>query len=146
MLDPYGLHLDWAVIEAAGKERSVDIFLNFPVMDMNRNVLWHDPAGVSEKDIQRMNTFWGDNSWSEIAYTDTENLFGWKEKADTYNVVKAFRERLRKLAGFAEVPKPMPMRNTHGGIVYYLFFASQKSVAKNIVQDIFKKYWNKGPD
>ena len=39
LLDPYGLHLQWEVIAAAGQMRSIDIFLNFPVADMNRNVL-----------------------------------------------------------------------------------------------------------
>jgi len=115
-------------------------------MDMNRNVLWRDPSKVSQEGIERMNAFWGDNSWRQIAYTTTENLFGWEEKADTYEVVQAFRERLCNVAGFTEVPEPMPMRNTMGGIVYYLFFASQKSVAKNIVQHIFRKYRNKGPN
>jgi len=42
---PYGLHLDWAVVQMASVMRSIEIFLNFPVMDMNRNVLWGDPKG-----------------------------------------------------------------------------------------------------
>jgi len=40
LLDPYGLHLDWEVIHAAGRMRSVEIFLNFPEMDMNIRPLW----------------------------------------------------------------------------------------------------------
>lgn len=36
------------------------------------------------------------------------------------------------------------MRNRKGAIVYYLFFASQKPAAENIVKDIFQKYRNKG--
>src|SRR5258708_26870396 len=39
LLDPYGLHLDWKVIQTAGRMKSIEIFLNFPVLDMNRNVL-----------------------------------------------------------------------------------------------------------
>jgi hypothetical protein len=38
----------------------------------------------------------------------------------------------------------MPMRNTKGAIVYYLFFASPKAVAANIVEDIFEKYRDRG--
>lgn len=33
VLDPYGLHLNWEVMAAAGGMRSIDIFLNFPVAD-----------------------------------------------------------------------------------------------------------------
>jgi|ETNmetMinimDraft_2_1059921.scaffolds.fasta_scaffold95605_2 hypothetical protein len=43
-------------------------------------------------------------------------------------------------AGFKNVPKPFPMINSKGAIVYYLFFASQKPVAENIIGYIFKKY------
>ena len=35
LLDPYGLHLDWQVMLQAGQSGAVDMFLNFPVMDMN---------------------------------------------------------------------------------------------------------------
>jgi three-Cys-motif partner protein len=36
LLDPYGLHLDWEVKLKAGQSKAVDMFLNFPVLDMNR--------------------------------------------------------------------------------------------------------------
>jgi hypothetical protein len=36
------------------------------------------------------------------------------------------------------------MRNSNGAVVYYLFFASQKDTAENIVLDIFKKYRARG--
>ena len=42
--------------------------------------------------------------------------------------------------GFAQVPEPIPMRNSRSATVYYLFFASQKAIAGNIVRDIFNKY------
>jgi len=40
LLDPYGLQLDWKVIQQAGKSGVMEIFLNFPVLDMQRNVIW----------------------------------------------------------------------------------------------------------
>ena len=39
LLDPYGLHLDWEVMRTAGELGTIDMFLNFPIMDMNRNAL-----------------------------------------------------------------------------------------------------------
>ena len=67
-----------------------------------------------------------------------------EEKTDNETVAQAFRDRLKKVAGFSFVPEPMPMRNTTGAIVYYLFFASQKPVAQTIVTDIFNKYRDRG--
>ncbi|MBZ5647773.1 MAG: three-Cys-motif partner protein TcmP [Acidobacteriia bacterium] len=142
ILDPYGLHLLWKVIETAGRMGSIDIFLNFPTMDMNRNVLWHDPSGVSVEDAARMTSYWGDDSWRSAAYRQEPTLFGDIELQKNPNaaVAEAFRERLRAVARFAYVPSPLPMRNSNGAVVYYLFFASQKGVAREIVTDIFNKY------
>lgn len=57
---------------------------------------------------------------------------------------KALRKRLKELAGFSNVPKPIAMRNTQNAVVYYLFFASHKPVAEDIVKYIFNKYANRG--
>jgi len=55
-------------------------------------------------------------------------------------IVAAFRQRLKKIAGFQFVPNPLPMKNSTNAVVYYLFFASQKPVAEKIITDIFSKY------
>lgn len=144
LLDPYGLHLSWNVMMTAGQMKSVEIFLNFPVMDMNMNVLWNDPSKVDPQQAARMTAFWGDESWRQAAYDTSGNLFGFEEKTDNETVAEAFRQRLRKVAGFSYVPEPIPMRNEKGATVYYLFFASQKPAAESIVDDIFDKYRNKG--
>lgn len=142
ILDPYGLNLDWRVVTEAGAMKSMEIFLNFPVMDINRNVLWRDAESVSASQRSRMTAFWGDDSWPKAAYDS--DLFGNPDKQTNEAVAEAFRSRLRDIAGFARVPKPMPMRNSSGSIVYYLFFASQKDTAEHIVLDIFEKYANRG--
>jgi three-Cys-motif partner protein len=148
LLDPYGLHLNWEVIETAGKMRSVEIFLNFPIMDMNRNALWHEPERASAAGTGRMTAFWGDESWRQIAYAENPQLglFGKArpKKVSNEEVVAAFRQRLKDVAGFKHVLDPMPMRNSTNAVVYYLFFASQKPVAAKIVRDIFKKYQDRG--
>lgn len=141
LLDPYGLDLSWKVIETAGQMRSIDLFLNFPIMDANRNALWRDPERVSPKQAKRLTTYWGDESWREAAYRPTKDLFGERlEKTENQAVTEAFRKRLRDVAGFANVPSPMPMRIEQGAVVYYLFFASQKDVANRIVSSIFRKH------
>jgi three-Cys-motif partner protein len=144
LLDPYGLQLDWKVIDTAGKMRSIDMFLNFPVADINRNVLWRHPEGVDPADLRRMNEFWGDDSWRQIAYTTKRDLFGHLEKEENEVVAEGFRQRLLKIAGFRHAPEPLPMRNTKGATVYYLFFASHKPAAENIITDIFNKYRQRG--
>lgn len=143
LLDPYGLHLDWEVIRQAGQSKAVDMFLNFPVMDMNRNAIWRNADNVPAEGVERMNKFWGDDSWKRAAYAENPqgSLFG-PEMVKQGNdvIVAAFQQRLKSVAGFDYVPDPLPMKNSTSAVVYYLFFASQKPVAAKIIKDIFDKY------
>jgi len=144
LLDPYALNPNWEVIATAGKMRSIEIFLNFMIMDANMNVLWNDPDSVVPEQAARMTKFWGDDSWRESAYKTEEGLFGpMQEKAPNEAVVAAYRQRLREVAGFKYVPEPLPMRNSRGAVVYYLFFASQNPTGYKIAEHIFKKYRNR---
>jgi len=142
LLDPYALHLNWNVVERAGKMRSVEIFLNFPIMDINRTALWLQPEKVADWGITRMNSFWGDESWRKAAYAEQATLFGEPDyiKRGNQRVVEAYCERLKSVGGFGFVPEPMPMRNSNNAVVYYLVFASQKPVAERIVRHIFNKH------
>ena len=125
--------------------KTIDMFLNFPIMDMNRNFLWRNPDNVEISGINRMNSFWGDDSWKSIAYKPGKTLFGEEPvKQENLVVVDAYRQRLRDVAGFANVAEALPMRNSRGADVYFLIFASQKQVAENIVDDIFSKYEQRG--
>ena len=147
ILDPYGLHLYWETIVEAAKLRTTEIFLNLPLMDMNRNVLHKDLLTADPEQIERMNRFCGSEEWQEILYEEDKqmSLFG-----DTYRVkivdsnIKLgdwFKvERLEKAAGFKFVPEPVLMRNSKGGPLFFLFFASHNETGKKIVSDIFNKY------
>ena len=146
LLDPYALNLNWEVVQTAGQSKSIEIFLNFMVMDMNMNVLWKNPDKVSPAQVARMDAFWGDNSWRNILYKKSPSLFDYdlEDKVSNDGVVAAYRERLKKVAGFDYVPEPIPMRNAGGAIVYYLFFASPNKTGAEIVEYIFNKYRNRG--
>lgn len=122
LLDPYGLHLDWEVVFQAGQLGTIGLFLNFPVMDINRNALWRNPDGVSKEQRSRMTAFWGDESWRKVGFEETPGLFGaMEEKVLNREFAEAFRQRLVSVAGFKRVPEPLPMRNRNA-VIYYLFF------------------------
>jgi len=146
LLDPYGLNLDWQVVSKAGEMKSIEIFINFMVMDMNMNVLKRDTDRVAASQVERMNRFWGDDSWRSAAYKQETDLFGNVDDEKTTNdvVAEAYRKRLKEVAGFKYVPRPLPMRNSTGSIVYYLFFASPNATGNKIVEDIFERYRERG--
>jgi three-Cys-motif partner protein len=145
LLDPYALTVDWQVIAAAGKMKTIEIFFNLMMMDINMNVLKRNPDRVDEAQIKRMDKAWGDHSWRDISYTKERGLFGdMEQKIDNETLAKAFQVRLKEVAGFEYVPAPMPMRNEQGAIIYYLYFASPNKTGHKIVSHIFDAYRNKG--
>ena len=143
LLDPYNLNPNWAVVKRAGELGTVDIFLNFMIMDANLNVLFDDPGKATATQKTRFTEFWGDTSWEKIAYEEeVPDLFGLKrlKKVMTETIMEAYRQRLKRVAGFKYVPAPIPMRNTKGVPIYYLFFASQKDSGNKIATAIFEKF------
>ena len=75
------------------------------------------------------------------AYREEQTLFGPEPKKVPYEeFAEWFRQRLIHKAGFKHVPKPMPMKTRNNAVIYYLYFASQKPAAMQIVNDIFRKY------
>jgi three-Cys-motif partner protein len=145
LLDPYSFSVDWQVIKTAGDMKSIEIFFNFMIMDINMNVLRHNPERVPAGQIQRMDKAWGDHSWRLIAYETVPTLFGDSEmKTSNETVAEAFRQRLQAVAGFKFVPSPIPMRNNQGATIYYLYFASASQTGAKIVSSIFKKYQDRG--
>ena len=125
--------------------KSVEVFLNFMVMDMNMNVLWANPDAVPPAQVERMNAFWGDDSWRKAAYRPEPDFFESRERKTTNeDIAEAYRQRLKSVAGFRYVPPPLPMRNSNGAVIYYLFFASPNEKGAHIVDDIFNAYRKRG--
>jgi three-Cys-motif partner protein len=145
LLDPYRLNPSWQVVHTAGQMKSIEIFLNFMIMDANMNVLKKNRSQVQDAQAERMTAFWGDESWQQAGYTKQPGLFGEiEEKEPNAEVAAAYQKRLKDVAGFKYVPDPMPMRNSKGAIIYYLFFASHNETGDRIAKAVFKKYANMG--
>ena len=99
LLDPYGLDLDWDVILQAGQSEAVDMFLNFPVMDMNRNAIWRYPDKAPAGGVDRMNKFWGDEFVATAAYAEARqgSFFGPElVKQGNEQIVAAFRQSVEQ--------------------------------------------------
>lgn len=145
LLDPYALNVNWEVLLTAGKMKSVEVFYNFMIMDANMNVFMRDPSKVTAANAARMDAVWGDSSWRSAAYRTTTDLLGEREdKVTNEDIAEAFRMRLEKVAGFAYVPTPIPMRNSRGAVICYLYFASPDNTGAKIVSQIFDKYREQG--
>jgi three-Cys-motif partner protein len=112
-------------------------------MDINRNAMRRNPDESIQSKMDQLTKLWGDESWKEAGYATDRDLFGEPEKVSNEEFAEAFRQRLKKKAGFKYVPSPMPMKTRSNSTIYYLYFASQKPAAERIVSDIFDKYRRK---
>lgn len=142
LLDPYNIDLTWEVIAAAGQAGSIEIFMNFMIMDINRNALRKNPDKAVVSKVAQMTRLWGDETWLDAGYDQVQTLFDYTVpvKVPNERFAEAFRDRLEKKAGFKYVPKPMPMKTKTNSVIYYLYFASQKEAGMHIVSDVFNKY------
>lgn len=135
LLDPYGLHVNWQTIEAAAETRTFEVFINFPLMDILRNVVRESPEEVDPRQAQRMTAIWGSDDWKPVLYPDA--LFG-PQKTQEHRgraLSIAFQERLQGVFKF--VSDYVIMRNTKGAPLYSLIWAGHKDVAMKIVNDVF---------
>lgn len=144
VLDPYKLTLDWGTVLAAGLSRAVEVFINFPVMHMNRNCKHPRVEEILPGELDAMDRFWGDRSWHAAMFSDSPqlNFLGDEEliKQGNVDLVRAYCRRLQEFAGFGFVADPLPMRNSKNAIVYYLIFAGPNETGWRIVQDIYRRY------
>ena len=144
VLDPYALTLDWDVVRAAGNSRAVEVFINFPVMQMNRNCKQENISRILPGELEAMDRFWGDRSWHAAMFRPSaqQNLFGDEDmdKTENRDLVNSYCKRLNEVAGFGFVADPLAMRNSRNAIVYYLIFAGPNKTGWRIVQDIYRKH------
>jgi hypothetical protein len=65
---------------AAGGSQAVEVFINFPVMQMNRNCKHDGHIEDFSGELHAMDRFWGDRSWHSAMFRPSAqaNLFGWR--------------------------------------------------------------------
>ncbi|MBW7998144.1 MAG: three-Cys-motif partner protein TcmP [Candidatus Glassbacteria bacterium] len=144
-LDPKGIHIDWKLVELAGKLQTIEVLIHFSIYDLRRNIFPHKKSKIKDNEIQRMNKFWGDNSWQDIKGDIQSDLF---DEEDTHiadkNILEAYKNRLQAIANFRYVSDPLPMKTEGNSVLYYLIFATQNRTGLKIINDIFKKYLKSG--
>lgn len=140
-LDPFGMDIEWSTIENIANTRALEIFINFPVMAINRSILINNPDKLTKDKIGQMNKFWGSPDWMSDIYKETSDLFGPRiEKASQTgeSLGNLFKNRLKEV--FPEVTFPLVMKNSNNAPLYCLIFAGHNVTGKKIVENIFKGF------
>jgi len=145
-LDPFSMDVEWPTIQEIAGTRALEIFLNFPVMALNRTVLPNDPNALTEAQIRRMNNFWGSTEWRGDIYQQVSTLFGTVEMkmqpTTGKRLGRLFTRRLREV--FRHVTEPLVMTNSRNAPLYCLIFAGHNVTGARIVREIFQRYQRLG--
>ena len=125
-LDPYGMQVDWATIEAVAKTEAIDLWLLFP-LGIGVNRLLKKSGDIPASWRAKLNALLGTEDWYEEFFKveTTPTLFGKQErvvKATMETIGRYFNDRLRDVfAGVAD--QPGVLRNSVNNPLYLLCFA-----------------------
>jgi three-Cys-motif partner protein len=122
-LDPFGMHVPWATIEALAKTRGIEVLINFP-MGMAIQRLLARTGEITPSRRAALDAFFGSPDWYQHAYESGQDLFGPKTlklRDSGERLLEWYRSRLRGV--FGHVSSARLIRNTKGGHLYYLIWA-----------------------
>ena len=129
-------------IEQIAETGALEIFMNFPLMALNRTVLSNKPGALSEAQIERMNRFWGSKEWRAAIYEKKRTLFEYVEmksyRTTGQRLGRLFKKRLEQV--FPHVTDPLVMTNSKNAPLYCLILAGHDSTGAKIVREIFQRY------
>jgi len=146
-LDPYGMQVEWATLEAIAATRAIDLWLLFPLgVAVNRLLTRAGPPPAEWADA--LTRIFGTPDWKQAFYPKKreETLFGTEEterkKATLGAIGEFFVARLSTI--FAKVAdNPLPLVNARNTPIYLLCFAAGNprgaATAVRIAQDILKR-------
>jgi three-Cys-motif partner protein len=145
-LDPYGMQVDWATIEAIAATQAIDLWILFPLgMAVNRLLTKNEPPPSVWADA--LTRFFGNEEWKQEFYPKKKELtlFGEEEterkEANFERIGQFFLKRLKTV--FAQVAtNPLIMSNSKGVPLFLLCFAAGNPkgapTAVKIAKDILK--------
>lgn len=145
-LDPYGMQVDWPLIEAIARTQAIDLWLLFPLgVAVNRLLTKDEPPPADWADA--LTRILGTDQWKEAFYPvrRERTLFGEEEthakEADFDKIGQFFVNRLKTV--FNKVAEnPLPLRNSRNVPLYLLCFAAGNPrgapTAIRIAQDILR--------
>lgn len=127
-LDPYGMQVDWATIEAVARTQAIDLWVLFP-LGIGVNRLLTRSGEIPESWRRRLNLLLGTEAWYDEFYRfeSSRTLFGDAEervvKASTETIGRYFNNRLKSVFA-AVVEQPKVLRNSANSPLYLLCFGA----------------------
>jgi three-Cys-motif partner protein len=140
-LDPFGMEVEWRLLEAIASTHAIDMWLWFPISGVNRHLTRNVPP--PEEWADRITRVLGTDAWrSEWYPTRTiSTLFGDEElqvKDTDFDRIAAFVvERLKTIfTGVAEAPRPFTNSNNVPLFLFCFATGANKPTARKAALNI----------
>ncbi len=142
-IDPYGMAVDWASIEAL-KGLGIDLWILVPT-GIGVNRLLKKDGKISEAWLQKLESFLGLPKENILNHFYKESklltLFGeetmiQKEQNAVDKAAALYKERLNTVFQF--VSEPFVMKNSTNSIMYHFMMATNNKTALKIANDVIK--------
>jgi three-Cys-motif partner protein len=145
-LDPYGMQVDWSLIESIARTKAIDLWILFPLGVAVNRLLTRGELPPKNW-AQALKRILGTEEWRDTFYSRQieQTLFGNEEvrtkEADFDKIGRYFVERLKTIFT-AVANNPLPLRNSRNIPLYLLCFAvgnpRAASTALKIAQNILR--------
>lgn len=125
-LDPYGLQVDWATLEALARTKAMDIWYLVSLSGLYRQAT-KDPSDICADKRASLTRFLGTDAWEQAWYNSKTqpSLFGndivETKRTDDLSVLEKYVEERFKTI-FARVRGPKRLYNDQGAPMFSLFF------------------------
>lgn len=123
-LDPYGMTVDYATLQAISDTRAIDLWYLFPLAGLYRQAAL-DAEAISADKAAAISRILGSDEWKERFYSGAPDLFDSVGRsyrvADVNAIEEHVRERLVNV--FGTVSRPKRIHHSRGMPLFSLFFA-----------------------
>jgi three-Cys-motif partner protein len=123
-LDPFGMQVEWSLVQAIAATRAIDLWMLFPIFAVNRMLARSGRLPDSWR--EKLNRVFGTEDWEQKFYISQATLLDGitaTEKVANIALIQEFLlDRLRSV--FSAVADPLTLYNSRGSPLFLLCFAA----------------------
>lgn len=146
-LDPYGMQVQWATVEALAKTQAIEVIINFPVWMAVQRMLPRDGA-PPESWMQRLDETFGTRGWYDVMYAESpraqQGLFTEDAAIDhdihkvgnSSDLIDLYRRRLGEV--FGHVTRAAVVRSSRNHPLYCLIHAGPNETGHRIANHVLR--------
>jgi three-Cys-motif partner protein len=146
-LDPFGMQVTWATIEAIAKTQAIDLWILFP-LGIGVNRMLTTSGKINDAWRRKLDMMFGATDWYDAFYQQrvTNGLFGQStsmEKIGDFDSISQYFVRRLKTVFAGVADNPLPLFNSRNVPLFLLCFASGNlrgsRTAIKIAQNILRR-------